>query len=74
MSDAKDLEKSGQYRQMMELWAWKDFQKFMDDLKQSSLNSAIICDDIKDVQLYRGYVKCLDSISSHLSYTLEVPK
>ncbi len=66
----KEQERSISYKQMMELWAWKDFQLFLDSERQMALELAINSEDLKDIQLNRGKVKQLDSISAHLGFTI----
>jgi len=70
MKTEAEVLKSNAYRDMMNSWAWKDFEKFLEETRISSLESAVVCDEVKDIQLWRGYVKCLDSIKSHLGYVL----
>lgn len=66
----KAIERANSYRQMMELWAWKDFFKFIEDLRREALESAIEKDSIKDVQVQRGIVKAVDKIQSEIDYIL----
>ena len=70
---AKAIERANSYRQMMDLWAWKDLQSFLESTRTAALESAVISDEIKDIQMWRGYVKCLDSINSHIGYILGAP-
>ena len=67
---AKAIEKANSYRSMMDTWAFKDFKSFLDEERKTALQLAIHSDDIKDIQLQRGIVKCLDAIESHLGYVL----
>lgn len=55
----------------MKSWAWKDFEKILNDLRQNALEGAIGCRDISDVQLQRGRVLIIDEIKSAVAYILE---
>lgn len=63
-------EKAVAYKQMMDTWAWKDLQLFLDSERQSALELAIVSEEMKDVQINRGKVKAFDSIQSHVGYSL----
>ena len=68
--DTKAIERANAYRQMMDLWAWKDFLNFIREVRQSSLESAIEMKDISEIQIARGKVKCIDEIFGELDYIL----
>lgn len=63
-----DKEKAVAYRQMFELFAWKDFQANLVDEKQAAINSMVASDDMKDIHVSRGIIKCLNSIESFLEH------
>ena len=67
----REIERANAYRQMMEMWAWKDFQAFLDEERNSALESAIVLNDISQIQVQRGKVQSLDAIKGQLSYILE---
>lgn len=67
---AKAVERANSYRQMMELWAWKELELFLENERKSALELAIVSEDLKDIQVNRGKVQQLDSIKSHLGYIL----
>lgn len=67
---AKAIERANSYRDMMRSWAWKDFEEILKNERQTALEQAVVCSDIKDVQMYRGIVKCIDSINSELESIL----
>lgn len=66
--DRKAIERANGYRQMMSSWAWKDFQNILNAKRTEALEKGIDCNDIKDVQLQRGIVKCIDSIATDIGY------
>lgn len=69
-NEAASIEKANAYRQMMELWAWKDYQRFLDEMRKSALEMAINSEDLKDIQVQRGIVRACDSITAELGYVL----
>lgn len=69
--DTQRREKAASYRHMMESWPWKDFWKFVEDTRAQALESAIVSDDLKEIQMWRGYVRSIDAIKSQLDYVLE---
>lgn len=70
---AEAIQKANSYLQMFELWAWQDFSLFLESERKSALESAVNSDELKDIQKWRGYVKCLDSIQGHLGYITSEP-
>lgn len=71
MSDPKDIERANSYRQMMSIWAWKDFEKELETIRQDALEMAIISTDLQQVYIQRGIVKCIDSIKASVGSILE---
>ncbi len=70
MSDnAAAIEKANSYRMMMELWAWKDFQKFLNDERSLALESLLM----KESDIDRGRVRQIDSIKAQLAYIVSDP-
>lgn len=67
---SKAIEKANSYRQMMEFWAWKDFELFLQEQRRTALEMAVNSDELKDIQVQRGIVKCLNAIENHLGYIL----
>ena len=71
MTDARAIERASSYRNMMDSWAWKDFHgSVLKEIRQEALEKAIVAETMDQVQMARGYVKCLDSIESQLGYIL----
>ena len=71
MSDAKSIERANSYRQMMDSWAWKDFEANILNAKRiDALEKAIFSTTMEDVQLERGKVKCVDAIKADIGYIL----
>lgn len=66
----KAIERANSYRQMMDLWAWKDFERFLDETRQSALEKGIKTKDSDERNDLRGIVLCIDSIKSELGYIL----
>lgn len=46
----KPSDKALAYRQMLEMTAWKEFQAFMNEIKQTAINKIIASDDLKEIQ------------------------
>jgi hypothetical protein len=73
--DAKRIERSNAYRQMMDLWAWKDFQlNVLDETRREALEAAIISEELKDIQVQRGIVKGVDSIMAQVDFIVDGAK
>lgn len=70
--DGKAIERANSYRDMMRSWAWKDFEELMKGERQSALERGISASDLKDVQLNRGFVQCIDSLQAELESILRV--
>jgi len=68
--DKKTIEKANSYRQMMDQWAWKDFKGIMDQRRNDALEKTIWASTMEEVQVQRGYVKCIDSLNSEIDYIL----
>lgn len=68
---AKAIERANSYRQMMDLWAWKDFEKYLDETRQNALETGIRTKDNDERNNLRGIVLCVDSIKSELGYILD---
>lgn len=66
MSDPKAIERANSYRTMMGSWAWKDFEEILKTERQTALEQAVVASRIEDVNIYRGVVKCIDSINSEI--------
>lgn len=66
MTDAKAIERSESYKAMMNTWAFKDFVEIMGHERQTALEQAVVASKIEDVNVYRGIVKCIDSLLSEL--------
>lgn len=64
----KPSDKALAYRQMLEMTAWKEFQAFMNEIKQTAINKIIASDDLKEIHLNRGIIQCINSIESNLDY------
>lgn len=74
MSDqdkAKEIERANSYRQMMTNWAWKDFEKELETIRQDALEMAIVSTNLENVYIQRGIVKCIDSIKSNVGSILD---
>lgn len=68
---AQSIEKANAYRQMMESWAWKDFEKNILDAKRlDALEAGISSSTMDAVQMERGKVKCVDAIKADLHFIL----
>ena len=67
---SSESERAVSYRQMMENWAWKDFNNFLESERQSALEDSINLNDLSQIQVKRGMVKAFDSIKSHLGFVL----
>lgn len=70
MSDGKAIERANSYRDMMNSWAWKDFEEIMKSERQAALERGISASDLKDVQINRGFVQCVDSLQSEIESIL----
>lgn len=65
-TEAQKIERANLYRTMMESWAWKDFMEIVNHERQNALEQAIIAPKTEDVLMFRGFVKCIDSILSEI--------
>lgn len=65
-TSTKSIERADSYRAMMGSWAWKDFEDILRNERQVALEQAVVSSKIEDVNIYRGVVKCIDSITSEL--------
>lgn len=64
------IERANAYRQMFEMWAWKDFKGILDELRKDALNSAIYASNMDEIHGQRGAVKILDRIESELGFMM----
>ncbi len=71
---AQSIERANSYRQMMESWAWKDFQTVMTALKTEARTGmdALDVDNITVARTaeYLGYIKAFNKIENELGYIL----
>lgn len=67
---ARAIERANSYRQMFETFAWKDFELFLKEQRRTALEMAVNSDELKDIQVQRGIVRCLNEIESHIGYIL----
>lgn len=70
MNDQERIQKASSYRDMMNMWAWSDFQSFLMRERESALEFGINADDQKEVQMNRGKVRQLDAIQAELGFIL----
>ena len=69
--NTKEEETAIAYRQMFELWAWKDFQAYLDQFRKSVVNDFVAFNDSDAVEFkagqYKGILSCLDQINRFLT-------
>lgn len=67
-------DKANSYRQMMELWAWKDFEAYLDTLRASMVNDFIAFEATEAVEFkagqYKGALDCLNRIKKELEFII----
>ncbi len=64
--NTKAIERAESYRSMFNMWAWKDFTEILRNERQTALEQAVVASKIEDVNVYRGIVRCIDSLMSEL--------
>lgn len=69
---AKSIERANSYRQMFELWAWKDLVREIEEMKKDARNGIenIDVDKINSNRTaeYIGFMKAFSKIENHLGY------
>lgn len=67
-------DKAISYQTMFSLWAWKDFESYLDRLRASTLNDFINLDQNQGVEFkagqYKGILDCLNRIKKELERTV----
>ena len=57
---------------MMEQWAWRDFNGFLETLRVQAINDFIAFDERQAVEFkvgqYKGILECLDRIKKELDF------
>lgn len=72
--DDKQIKKdrATSYQQMFELWAWKDYQSYLNALRESTVNDFINFDAKEAVEFragqYKGFLDCLTKIKTNLEH------
>lgn len=68
----KRLDRAISYKQMFEMWAWKDFQSILSGLRESTVNDFISFEAKEAVEFkagqYKGFLDCLRKIQSDLEF------
>ncbi len=64
------IERANSYRLMIQSWPWKDFERYLDETRQSALEKGIHLKDSDERNAQRGIVVCIDSIRAELGYIL----
>lgn len=72
IADQKAKEKAQAYKEMMNSWAYKDFENTMNDIRSEALEKAIASSSMEEVQVQRGIVKAIDRLKAEAAYVLEM--
>lgn len=71
----KEIDRANSYKQMFELWAWKDFQSFLEKIKVETVNDFIAFNEQRAVEFrageFKGVLTCLEKIRNELNYIVE---
>ena len=70
-------EKMFAYGQMMDMWAWKDFQNFLERLRSQTVRDFVNFGEKDAVELrvgeYKGILQCLNKIDHFLKDATKQP-
>ncbi len=68
----KRIDTANSYKQMFEMWAWKDFQSHLNALRESTVNDFISFEAKEAVEFkagqYKGFLDCLRKIQTDLEF------
>lgn len=74
MDNEKEIERANSYRDMMNLWAFKDLYSEIEEIRKVSLESAISSATIESVYEARGKVKGIDQLLSTIEHITSFQK
>jgi len=74
VDNEKEIERANSYRDMMNLWAFKDLYSEIEEIRKVSLESAISSATIESVYEARGKVKGIDQLLSTIEHITSFQK
>lgn len=67
-----DIEKGNLYKQMLDTWAWKDFDRFLETIEKDAVNQFLSFSETDGIEFKLGQLKgeilCVRKIKNELAY------
>lgn len=66
----KEIERANAYRDMMNMWAWKDFMRVLENQREAIINDFVssLDSEVLYVGILKGKMQQIDSIKLEVGY------